>query len=271
MKVDRRTALGSIASVITGCRIASATEPRPARILKRLEATPTHEGKGALVHRVFPSRNLRHLDPFVLLDDFDVSPPAGFPFHPHRGFEAFTYMLEGAFDHEDNLGNKSRVGAGGIQRFCSGAGAWHSEMPGTEQTNRGLQLWVNLPRRLKKMRPEYQAVPGEQIAESRWQGGACREVVTPNAAADLKTQVTYLDVTLGKNGRFELPVEPGHNTLLYAIQGSLSVQGSPVERHQALLLSAGGLSVESRSPARFLFLSGRPHGEPIIHRGPYVD
>ena len=135
-----------------------------AQIRTRFSARWTKEGRGATVRRIFPGPDIRHLDPFVLLDDFGVRRPAGFPMHPHRGFEAFTYMIEGAFFHKDNLGNESEIFAGGTQRFTSGKGAWHSEMPSTDGRNRGLQLWVNLPRRLKPMPPDYEGTAAKLLS-----------------------------------------------------------------------------------------------------------
>ncbi len=142
--------------------MAASANARPPKVL----AVGTMEGRGARVQRVFPTQLTGYQDPFVLLDDFAVAEPAGFPDHPHRGFEAFTYMIEGGFHHKDNLGNDSVVETGGTQRFTAGKGARHSEMPGSGGVNRGLQLWINLPRSLKKMEPEYEPIHGDDIPEN---------------------------------------------------------------------------------------------------------
>jgi hypothetical protein len=232
---------------------------------------PAEDGDGARLQRVFPSPQLRHLDPFVLLDDFNVGPPAGFPRHPHRGFEAFTYMLEGAFEHKDSMGNESRVTAGGTQRFLSGRGAFHSEMPGTDGSNRGLQLWVNLPRRLKKIAPEYQECQGDALPERLDPNLKIRSVSGGGSPVEFRTDVDYLDVELLADSAYEREIDGGRNTLLYVIEGEVSLGGERVSRGSGVLLAEGRLRVDGAKGARFVYLSGKPHGEPIIHRGPFVD
>jgi hypothetical protein len=266
-------------SIGTGCLAPpperGAGEPR-ARVLQRLAARPTTDGQGASLMRVFPGPALRHLDPFVLLDDFDVRKPAGFPEHPHRGFEAFTYMIEGAFHHRDSLGNDSVIGPGGTQRFTSGRGARHSEMPAGDGSNRGLQLWVNLPQRLKSMAPSYAGLEGGSLPErAHEQGGGVlgriREVVGRSSPVELQTEVEYLDVELLADARFGHAVPAGHNAILYALAGRVTLLGETLVRGQALLPSAGYVEIVAHEPSRVLWLSGRPHGEPIRQRGPFVD
>ncbi len=130
----------------------------------RYKAVHTQEGDNAEVNRLFPlPGRLMHYDPFVLWDEFTVQPGAGFPTHPHRGFEAITYVFSGEMQHADNLGNTSTVGPGGAQRFTAGRGIEHSEMPGETQATRGIQLWINLPQRLKQLDPDYQEVPASRL------------------------------------------------------------------------------------------------------------
>lgn len=246
--------------------------PAPeAREIPRIRAVPTTDGRGARLHRLFPSPYLQNLDPFVLLDDFDVAPPAGFPTHPHRGFEAFTYMLEGAFHHVDNLGNDSVVSAGGTQRFTSGSGAWHSEMPGGDGTNRGLQLWVNLPRRLKQMSPNYAGLEASRHPLRQVDGGETRTIVGAGSEVELQTPVRYADVSLPPGGVFHDVIEGGWNAVVYVVRGAIDVAGSVFTDQEAALPGPGLLSIVARSDARFAFLAGRPHHEPIIHHGPFVD
>ena len=135
------------------------------KVFRKIEAVETAEGAGAIVKRVFPTGQLKHFDPFPLLDEFNIEPPAGFPEHPHGGFEAVTYMLQGGFHHTDNLGNDSTVMAGGAQRFTAGKPIMHSELPGTEGSNRGLQLWIRLPTKLRDLEPTYQQVDPKDIPE----------------------------------------------------------------------------------------------------------
>lgn len=283
----RRTVLRGLSSgllvpgglVGTGCLAPPpervAAEPS-ARVLQRITARPTTDGQGASLLRVFPGPGLRHLDPFVLLDDFDVRKPAGFPEHPHRGFEAFTYMIEGAFHHRDSLGNDSVIGPGGTQRFTSGRGARHSEMPASEGSNRGLQLWVNLPQRLKTMAPSYAGLAGGSLPERAHERdggvlGRIREVVGASSPVELQTEVEYLDVELLADASFDHVVPTGHNAILYVIAGRVTLLGETLERGQALLPSPGRVEIVAHEASRMLWLSGRPHGEPIRQRGPFVD
>ncbi|MFV8755539.1 pirin family protein [Nannocystaceae bacterium ST9] len=279
----RRTVLrglgGTLAIAVTGCvpppaRESAPTGPGLARVLQRIEARATVDGQGATLSRLFPSPALRHLDPFVLLDDFDVRKPAGFPEHPHRGFEAFTYMIEGEFHHRDSLGNDSVIGPGGTQRFTSGRGARHSEMPVGEGSNRGLQLWVNLPRRLKKIAPSYAGTEGAAIPDrpaSEGLIGRVREVVGASSPVELQTEVEYLDLDLLADARFTHVVPEGHNALVYVLEGRVLLLGETLTRGQALLPSAGRIELVAEAKSRALWLSGRPHGEPIRQRGPFVD
>lgn len=282
-KIPRRRALAEIAAwsalplVGSGCesgtvgRMSHGAEPQAAAAIRRIVALPTTDGRGARLHRLFPSPYLQNLDPFVLLDDFDVAPPAGFPTHPHRGFEAFTYMIEGAFHHVDNLGNDSVVSAGGTQRFTSGSGAWHSEMPGGQGTNRGLQLWVNLPRRSKRMPPNYAGLDASRHAERRVGDAEVRTVVGAGSDVELQTAVRYADVTLAEGRAFHDVVEGGWNALVYVIHGLVDIGGSVFAGQEAALPGEGPLTVVARSAARFAVLAGKPHHEPILHHGPFVD
>jgi quercetin 2,3-dioxygenase len=284
-RISRRSTLLGLASAapvlwLPGCHGKTpggpAQGPVPSRgseaaILHHIVARATRDGQDATLVRVFPSPQLPNLDPFVLLDDFDVRVPAGFPDHPHRGFEAFTYMIDGAFEHADSLGNDSRIAAGGIQRFNSGAGARHSEMPGTPGSNRGLQLWVNLPRAKKQMTPEYQGVQGEAMPVDERDGQRVHTVVGESSPVALHTEVEYLDVTLLAEGSFERVIPEGGSTLLYVLDGQLRVGEREVVRGHALVLGPGELRARGKAGARLAWLRGRPHGEPIRHRGPFVD
>jgi redox-sensitive bicupin YhaK (pirin superfamily) len=281
-KLDRRDALVGLASLaavpLIGCQSGSvAEEPKASKLepprepLVIIPALPTTDGAGATLSRIFPSPYLKHLDPFVLLDDFNVGPPAGFPTHPHRGFEAFTYMLEGAFHHKDNLGNDSVITAGGTQRFTSGRGAYHSEMPGSDGPNRGLQLWVNLPRRLKQMPPNYGGDAAEKIPEIRSERERRRTIVGKGSPVELQTQVTYFDIALEAGARFRQAIDDGWNTVVYVIIGALDQSGTRLDAQHAALPKPGEIEIVAHVPTRFAFLSGKAHHEPIYQHGPFVD
>jgi hypothetical protein len=271
--VTRRQALQVLsAGALAACHerpAAPQSQPnsRPALI----DAVRRLDGEGARVHRLFPLTPGQHLDPFVLLDDFRVAPPAGFPEHPHRGFEAFTYMLDGSFHHRDNLGHDSIVASGGTQRFTSGRGARHSEMPAEARDNRGLQLWVNLPRALKTMDPDYAAVHGRDLPERARGDVVVRTVVGEGSPVQLRTAVRYLDLTLKRASHFEDETPADWRALAYVVSGRVRIGEREIGGGQAALLVAGAFEIRALGDARLVYLAGRPHREPILQRGPFVD
>ncbi|MBC8072115.1 MAG: pirin family protein [Deltaproteobacteria bacterium] len=275
----RKLLLGAlaVAPAIIGCEIKSGSwGARPAKdgrskITGRIVARATTDGDGATLSRLFPAKQLANLDPFVLLDDFDVREPAGFPQHPHRGFEAFTYMIDGEFHHADDLGNESSISTGGTQRFTSGRGARHSEMPGAGPSNRGLQLWVNLEASRKQMAPEYEGIAGADMPVREQDGLRVRTIVGPDSPVRLHTELDYLDVELLAARGWEREVTVGHNALVYVLDGELELLGEQVARGSAVLLAPGAVTLRGGAGARFAWLTGRPHGQPIRHRGPFVD
>lgn len=235
-----------------------------------LPTTPLDEGADARVRRLFPTLQLRQLDPFVVLDEFRIQAPAGFPTHPHRGFEAITYMLEGAFRHEDDLGNASLVEAGGAQRFTAGRGLMHSEMPGAPGLNHGLQLWVNLPRRLKDVSPSYQQVIATDLPEERAGGVTVRTVVGPGSPLEVMTPLRYVDVALEAGALHMDAVEQGWNGFVYAVEGEIRLGDEILTAGRGALPGPGPLHLRAHTPARALIVAGQPHREPIVQRGPYV-
>ena len=279
-RLHRRALLVGLGGVVGCGLIGCNADPAPAPTASTIEpnARPrtfvgraTTDGQGATLTRMFPNAPGHHLDPFVLLDDFAVTPPAGFPEHPHRGFEAFTYMLDGTFHHQDNLGNDSFVSSGGVQLFTSGKGARHSEMPGEARPNRGLQLWINLPARLKKMPPAYAGIDPRNIPEEHGGGVRRRTVVGAGSPVALQTEVRYLDLALERAARFADQIEQGMTALLYVVSGQVRVGDVELSTGQVALPSAGALDVVALAEARTVLLVGRPHGEPIHQHGPFVD
>lgn len=241
------------------------------KVSRKVVAVETAEGAGATVKRVFPTRNTMHFDPFVLLDEFFVKPPAGFPSHPHGGFEAITYMLEGGFHHADNIGNDSIVLAGGLQKFTAGKGVVHSEMPGTKGLNRVLQLWIRLPTRLHDLEPEYQQVEPKDVPGKDSDGIHVRIVAGGESPVKLHTKITYLDVTLLPTHRFAYDVDPKANVFLYVLEGVLSISAPEIHEGEAGLLTLGDrVEATAKEKTRFVLISGRPHEEPITLRGSFV-
>ncbi len=240
--------------------------------MRKIMAVEMAEGAGARVKRLFPTQHLKHVDPFVLLDEFFVGSSAGFPSHPHRGFEAITYMLEGSFRHKDNVGNDRQVSQGGVQRFTAGRGIVHSEMPGEAELNHGIQLWVNLPKRLKKIEPSYEQVDPPQIPESTRNGQVVRTIVGDRSPIDLHTDILYLDIRVEAESSYIFAIPPRFAGLIYVYEGELQTSETGLQAGEGLLLEAEEeLSIHSQSPSRFLALAGKPHGEPIHLHGSFVD
>lgn len=231
----------------------------------------TVEGDGAEVVRLFPLRSGRmNYDPFVLFDHFFLEAGTGFPTHPHRGFEAITYLFEGGMQHKDNLGNDSTVTAGGAQRFTAGAGIEHSEMP--DGTSSGIQLWINLPKALKMIPPDYQAVAAGQIPEQTIDGGTRRIIVGEGSPLTIHTQVRYEDITLHSAGLYQASFSADEQGLIYVVEGEVQCEGHIVKQQQAAYFcNLDDLTLSSEVSARLMLCVGLPHHEPIRQYGPYVD
>ncbi|MCK5643178.1 MAG: pirin family protein, partial [Gammaproteobacteria bacterium] len=183
------------------------------------------EGDGVTVKRLMPVHGMRNFDPFVLWDHFDIN-SGGFPNHPHRGFEAITYVFAGGMNHTDNLGNSGTVHAGGAQRFTAGRGIVHSEIPDGHAA--GIQLWINLPRRLKSIEPDYQQLQTEMIPESNSDGVHIRTIVDEAAAITLQTHVEYLDIRLDAGSRLNRNIAANNRGFVYAVRGKASINNLPV-------------------------------------------
>lgn len=241
------------------------------KVTRIVDAVETPEGAGAIVRRAFPTRFLSYIDPFVLLDEFSIKPPAGFPFHPHKGFEAVTYMLEGGFHHQDNLGNDSIVRAGGVQRFTAGTEIVHAELPGTEGINRGLQLWIKLPKRLAHLAPTYQQAEPSEIVEEESSAYRVRIILGKKSPVKIQNEAIYLDVNLFPKSTFTHTVDPNHSALLYALDGEVAISDSHISRGQAAVLNEGNeVRIITVEKSRFVLLTAKPHGEPILLRGSFV-
>jgi hypothetical protein len=249
-----------------------------------IESIPTSDGAGVKLRRSLGGR--RRIDPFLLLDEFSSDSPedyiAGFPPHPHRGFETVTYMLDGHMRHKDHLGHVGELKSGGVQWMTAGRGIIHSEMPQQEQGRlRGFQLWINLPAREKMKAPAYRDIPPADIPALRWPGGQAKIIAGSLAQGGgeaqgpiqgLATDPLFLDVSLEAGGTFSCPIDPGKNALAYPYEGSVRIGGEKLASHQAGLLSPGGQVDIAAGPegARFLLLAGRPLGEPVVQHGPFV-
>jgi len=236
------------------------------------QALATMEGDGAEVKRLMPIRGFMNFDPIVLWDHFDIVPGAGFPDHPHRGFEAITYLFQGAMEHADNLGNRSTVSAGGAQCFTAGRGLVHSEMPGVDGHTTGIQLWVNLPGRLKGVEPAYQQVDAEDIPEQQFNGGRRRIIVGTDSPVKLQTPVYYCELQLEPGAEVSETIQAGHRGLVYVVSGEVSINQHTLEAAQSLFCQdETSLHIHAKSAAQLMLCFGQPHGEPIRQSGPFVD
>lgn len=236
------------------------------------EAVEVKEGMDVDVKRLMPVSGWMNYDPFVLWDHFYIPPHAGLPEHSHRGFEVITYLFSGAMRHEDTLGNRSTVTAGGAQRFTAGRGIAHSEMPVGEVITRGIQLWINLPQRLKKIQPDYQQVDADEFPVRKMEGGQVITIVGEGSPLRLQTPVQYFDIHLDPGWTWRENIPEGYRGLIYVVSGSAAVIGRDVDNGCACFMeNPKQIRVEAREESRLLACFGQPHGEPIVQRGPVVD
>jgi hypothetical protein len=263
----------------------SSFRSRPVETL--VHGTPATDGGGVQLLRVLGQNLQRRLDPFLMLDEFRSDDPddygAGFPDHPHRGFETVTYMLAGRMRHRDNHGNEGLLTAGGVQWMTAGRGLVHSEMP--EQENglmHGFQLWLNLPSGSKMIDPWYRDISAGEIPTVQTPDGVTVRVIAGSAdgvqgaMTRERTEPLYLDLEIPPGARYDAHVDPAANGFVYVYEGTFEVgePARPVEpRTLALLAAEGaemGVTLRSRSGGRALVIAGRPIGEPIAQYGPFV-
>lgn len=256
------------------------------KIIKIIQGQPTSDGAGVKLKRILGSPELNQLDPFLLLDEFKNDNPedytAGFPDHPHRGFETITYLLAGSFTHRDSKGHEGHLTAGSVQWMTAGRGIIHSEMP--EQTDGlawGYQLWLNLPSKLKMTEPKYQDLPSEKLPVIAKNGifvkvlaGEYDGVKSPGQSF---FPFTYLDARLEAGTVLTLSSPEDHNSFIYVIEGK--VKAGP--ESEPAYVEGGHLGVFGEgdavrlhsldgNPARFLFASAQKLNEPVVRGGPFV-
>jgi redox-sensitive bicupin YhaK (pirin superfamily) len=245
---------------------------------------PASDGAGVKLNRVIGQPALPDLDPFLMLDEFGSDDPAayiaGFPSHPHRGFETVTYMLAGRMRHKDNAGNEGLLGPGSVQWMTAGRGIVHSEMPEqSEGLMQGFQLWVNLPAKDKMTAPRYQdiaadLIPSVKIAAAvsarviAGEIGGAKGPVDPGA-----TEPIFLDLTSEAGGAATIPLPEGHNAFVYVYEGDVTVGASaePLGQGRIGVLSTGEtVSLASAAGAKAILVAGKPLREPVAKYGPFV-
>lgn len=252
------------------------------RTVARLaKGMPTQDGAGVSLSRIIGNPYLQRLDPFLMLDEFKSDDPndyiAGFPSHPHRGFETVTYLIEGSVRHRDHMGSEGYLGPGSIQWMTAGRGIIHEEMP--QQENGllwGFQLWVNLPAKDKMIDPRYQDIPASDVPEVdvpvgkvRVLAGSLKGVTGP--VSGVATQPRFFDVRWEQAGDFEHDLPTEHTGFIYAYKGELNVAGQVIREGEVAVLSEGdAVTISAQANSGALLIAGQPLKEPIVQYGPFV-
>ena len=258
---------------------------RPRGVERVIAGQPTSDGAGVKLTRVLTQPLQRRLDPFLMLDAFGTDDPqdyiAGFPNHPHRGFETVTYMIAGRMRHRDNYGHEGLLQNGDVQWMTAGRGIIHSELPEQEQGRmEGFQLWLNLPAKDKMRAPWYRDIRSDEIPvfETR-EGPKVRVIAGRSHGVDgaMQREVTeplYLDIEMPRGGTFAQPLPPSHNAFVYVYRGVLAIADTNVPGQRMAILenaaSTDGVVLAASEPARVLLIAGKPLGEPIAQYGPFV-
>jgi redox-sensitive bicupin YhaK (pirin superfamily) len=274
------------------------------KIRKVWKSRPTIEGAGVHLHRGFGFYQMPLLDPFLLLDDFRSNNPAdylsGFPWHPHRGIETITYVLQGKVDHGDSMGNSGSITSGDVQWMTAGSGIVHQEMPKGDDSGRmwGFQLWANLPASHKMMPPRYRDVKDAQIPEVDLGNGVRARIISgqicgvKGPVSDIVIEPEYMDVSMPANSKFVHPGSRKNTVFAYVIEGGgcfdrqgdayaydvvaenyFDLKWSSIFGPESVILYGEGdevVVVTEENPVRFLLISGKPIGEPIAWHGPIV-
>jgi hypothetical protein len=257
------------------------------KVATSFSSVPTIEGAGVHLKRAFGYHQAPHFDPFLMLDDFHSSNPheylAGFPWHPHRGIETITYILEGLVEHGDSMGNTGVIGAGDVQWMTAGSGIIHQELPreSPSGTMWGFQLWANLPAAQKMMAPRYRDVRAVDIPEVTQHNGVTIRIIAGTVDSvqgpvrDIVIEPELLDIRIPAGTTYLHPLPEGHTAFVYILagEGTFDESGVAHQPETVLLYEHKGSQVQittQETPARFLFVAGKPLGEPVAWRGPVV-
>ena len=245
-----------------------------------VEGVKTTDGAGVNLTRIIGSPELNMLDPFLLLDEFGSDNPddyiAGFPSHPHRGFETITYMLNGKWQHKDSAGNEGKLGEGSVQWMTAGRGIVHSEMPiQTDGLARGFQLWLNLPKEKKMIEPAYQDIESEQIPIVKEKAGTVK-VISGNfhgtvGPGQSHTPVLILDIQLLENSELTIPLTDGWNVFSFIYEGDVFAGQKLSKGQLAVYEKDGDVDFKTKdNKAGIFFAAGEPLNEPVARGGPFV-
>ena len=253
-------------------------------VKKILEPVPATDGAGVKLKRAIGTPELDYLDPFLMLDEFGSDNAedyiAGFPPHPHRGIETVTYMLKGEFEHQDSTGAKGNMTSGDVQWMKTGRGIIHSEMPAmSEGKLQGFQLWINMPAELKKNKPEYIYIDSKQMQTYKdidkkitIIAGKFKDVEGPVSKHNVEP--IYFDVELKEGKEFNFELSSTHNSFIYLFEGSIKIGDqahASIQNSKIIILNKeNNLKVLGLKNSKFLLISGKPIGEPIVRGGPFV-
>ncbi len=254
------------------------------QVTRVIRGQATSDGAGVRLTRVIGTPQLDHLDPFLMLDEFGTDRPedylAGFPDHPHRGFETVTYMLDGRMRHRDNHGNEGLLTPGSVQWMTAGRGIVHSEMPEQEQGRmRGFQLWINLPGKDKMQAPRYQEYAAEAIPAFEAAAGVHAILIAGEFAGrsgvieQPATEPLYVDLHFATGASVAQMLPEGHSAFLYVYEGAVRVGEAsvPVSAGQLAVLGEGdGIELQAVEASRAILVAGRPLREPVARYGPFV-
>ena len=267
------------------------TDYKARHLARTIPAIATSDGAGVKLRRSIGANQTLRLDPFLMLDEFGTENPddyiAGFPPHPHRGFETVTYMIDGHMRHEDHLGNIGELKSGGVQWMTAGRGVIHSEMPQQESGRmRGFQLWVNLPAREKMQPAAYRDIPADKLPMVDLGNGAQLKLIAGraeiggqsiagpinNAPGNMATDPLIADLTLPAGAQQRLAVPRGHNAFVYAYEGTANIGGNVLAHQTAGILGDGDYVdiVTGSNKLRLILVAGKPLGEPVEQYGPFV-
>jgi len=253
-------------------------------VKKIIEPMPATDGAGVKLKRAIGTPELDYLDPFLMLDEFGSDNAedyiAGFPPHPHRGIETVTYMLKGEFEHQDSTGAKGNMKSGDVQWMKTGRGIIHSEMPAmTEGKLKGFQLWINMPAELKKNKPEYIYIDSKQMQTYKdidkkitIIAGKFKDVEGPVSKHNVEP--IYFDIELKEGKEFNFELSSTHNSFIYLVEGSIKIGDqahASIQNSKLIILNKeNNLKVLGLKNSKFLLISGKPIGEPIVRGGPFV-
>ncbi len=251
------------------------------KIIKALNAS---DGAGVKLKRSIGTPEADYIDPFLMLDEFGSENKedyiAGFPPHPHRGIETVTYMLQGEFEHEDSTGSKGKMTPGDVQWMKTGRGIIHSEMPAMSGGKLlGFQLWINMPAKLKKNKPEYIYIKGKELGVHKDDEKIVKVIAgkfekAEGSQINHNVEPIYFHIILNEGKEFHSEVPSGHNSFIYLLKGELKIglkEHDKTKDSSLILLERGNkLIVKANKKTEFLFIAGKPIGEPIARGGPFV-